>query len=418
LTVLVVAATFVAASFQVGPMAVQHSAIDSAIQLRLKEAVLERKHEKDYQEEKNAQATMAQNLGSGRPSSIYSSRGMPPITSWPATLVQITDLHTASNPTLAPSPQFSSLFTAIVRMVLDDALHKYPKLDRLLVTGDLVDRGNKDPLAYVNLRRELEERGILNRTLIIAGNHDNRENLCAVFPDSCSAEGKPQTFFADSEPNNQTFFAESLKRPDGGNAWRLIGLDSRDRLLHEDQLRRVEAEFNEAGLAGTPTLMFMHHPPVKVGSYWDPTRLTNTNELIAVLHADSGSPRRLRAIFCGHVHWEGEAELGGLTKDESAPVPVYATPATSRQFGPSVEDPSRAEWLSRYHYRDYRTGYRVIELGIDGTMTTSYNELQHATSSGIACRPSKLEKDETFDVIQQLKLLDPCGALEPNGNLG
>ena len=68
LTVLVVAATFVAASFQVGPMAVQHSAIDSAIQ-RLKEAVLERKHEKDSQEEKNAQAAMAQNLGSGRPSS-------------------------------------------------------------------------------------------------------------------------------------------------------------------------------------------------------------------------------------------------------------------------------------------------------------------------------------------------------------
>ena len=68
LTVLVVAATFVAASFQVGPMAVQHSAIDSAIQ-RLKEAVLERKHENDSQEEKNAQAAMAQNLGSGRPSS-------------------------------------------------------------------------------------------------------------------------------------------------------------------------------------------------------------------------------------------------------------------------------------------------------------------------------------------------------------
>jgi Icc protein len=285
-----------------------------------------------------------------------------------------------------------------MKMVLDDALHKYPNLDRLLVTGDIE--------AFATLRRELEERGVLNRTLVLAGNHDDSANLCTVFPDACHQE---QELII---PKHQTFFADSLKRPDGGKvAWRLLGLDSSHGKVYEAQLRRVETEFNDTRLAGMPTLLFVHHPPVKVGSYWDDRSgtLRNTNELAAALQTDNGSLRRLRAIFCGHVHWEGKAELGRRWEgDEIAPVPVHSTPATSKQYGPSVWDFSRSEWLWRYQYRDYSTGYRVIELGVDGTMITHIEQHNGKAAATIPCRPPRLAPSETQMVAEQLGLLDPC----------
>ena len=271
-------------------------------------------------------------------------------------IVQITDLHLYSDP--AGSDDVSHpIHAASLAGVLDHIQANVPDLDALVVSGDIAANTGKttmDELAYSNLRRELEGRdGLLARTLLIPGNHDHRRLMLQTLPECCEADGADT---AGEDPG--LLFTRAV--PSGDAEWRLVGLDSRaisggglDPQISPYQVERLRAELSDPAHVGKPTLVFMHHPPIPVGSYFD---APHTDLGAALADAIGGAGGRVRALFCGHVHWEEYRDFGGL--------PLYTTPSTSSQYTFSNtkarDDPDDPPTAMR---TPHPPAYRVIEGG-------------------------------------------------------
>ena len=155
--------------------------------------------------------------------------------------------------------------------------------DLCIVTGDLTHLG--DPQSYAILRRLLVLLGIPVKILI--GNHDNRANFCAAFPD------------ADTDQNGFVQFSSVL----GG--YKLIGLDSVNSPRIEGtrvgagNLDGGRLEFLSRSLeGGLPSIVFLHHPPFD-------TAFPGMDE-IRLMDADSFHLRLkghdVRHIIMGHIH--------------------------------------------------------------------------------------------------------------------
>jgi Icc protein len=214
-------------------------------------------------------------------------------------IVQLTDLH------LTASPIGRSWLTDVwtnFRRTLDHVRREIADVDLLVLTGDLANQ--RRPETYSQLRDAVND--WVDRVRVLPGNHDNREMVRAAFGDR---------LFARPAALN---FVTSL-----GN-FRLIGLDTlRPFRVHgflgDEQLAWLARELRQSD---TPTLLFMHHPPIRVGTWWlDKDLLRDHEKLRAVVQ---GSP--VRAVFCGHVHQESSGKFGDAT--------VFTTPSTAYQFRP------------------------------------------------------------------------------------
>lgn len=134
--------------------------------------------------------------------------------------------------------------------------------------------------------------------------------------------------------------------------WHVIGLDT----LVPGELRGELGSSQLASLAAelvqhpqSPTLLFMHHPPVEVHSAWlDKIGLTDHDAFCRLVEA---SPQ-VKLICCGHIHQEFEARVGRAT--------VLAAPSTSVQFKPCTE---------ALEVDELPPGLRVIRLA-DDTLET------------------------------------------------
>lgn len=151
--------------------------------------------------------------------------------------------------------------------------------DVVWLTGDLVDGGK--PEQYARLREALAT--VKAPLYVIPGNHDDRENLRAAFPKTLPASGFLQ-FVVDGWPLRMIGLDTLVPGKSGGRlcAERLTWLDAR---LAEQPTR--------------PTLLFMHHPPMRTGQaaldkmgFEDPTSL----EAVVRKHP------QVERILCGHVH--------------------------------------------------------------------------------------------------------------------
>lgn len=103
-----------------------------------------------------------------------------------------------------------------------------------------------------------------------------------------------------------------------------------------------------------PTLIAMHHPPVRVGAAWlDAIGLRDSEAFWRVLEVHG----QVRAVFFGHVHqaYTGYRRLAG------GDVAVYGCPSTYRQFMADAATFAIDEALA--------PGYRVIDLN-DKTLDT------------------------------------------------
>jgi Icc protein len=278
-------------------------------------------------------------------------------------VIQITDLHLFSDreeslPEHPGRPTHASLAA-----VLDHIEAHAGDFDALVVSGDIAANSGCEPLdelAYSHLRKELERRGgaaLLARTHVIPGNHDCRASLLKHFP-ACQAD--------QMGPKTEVSFAASVAAASGSEEWRLVGLDSGGKKerpeIGPSQMQRLREELDNSRHQGKPTLLFMHHPPVAVGAYFDtphpadpvsvldytpwqtPTDIPSNPEALAAAAAAGG---RVKAIVCGHVHWEGTGQLGGT--------PVLTSPATCCQYMAKAKD--HDAWMVTAH----PPGYRVIE---------------------------------------------------------
>ncbi len=239
-------------------------------------------------------------------------------------IVQLTDLHVFADPD-------ARLFGIPTRELLIDVVahvrQHEGRVDHVVVTGDHTH--DETPEACQALRQILEP--WLDRLWQVPGNHDDRAVLRAAFADRIRGEGAARVNFS--------FTADR---------WLCLGLDTQlpgqvAGLMDEDQvgwIRRQLAEHEPDAVA-----LFLHHPPVVMGSVWmDRIGLTGRELLQELIQEDA----RIRLVCCGHVHYESEHTVGAAT--------VVTTPSTGLQFLPEGDVTT---------FVAAPPAYRVIELSGD-----------------------------------------------------
>lgn len=208
-------------------------------------------------------------------------------------IVQLTDLHLG--------PRLNDKRWDAFKGLLADLPAITGGFDRLVLTGDLAAHGQR--VVYEALRAHLAP--LLSQVHLVPGNHDDGRALREIFKER-TMEGGPAANFVEDLSGVRLIGLNSA-RP-----WRVSGALGSKQLSWLTDVLRGES----------PTIIFMHHPPLSVGAWWlDKDRLRDRKALAQVVQ-----DRDVRGIFCGHVHQEFEGQLGS--------VPVWTTPSTAYQFKP------------------------------------------------------------------------------------
>lgn len=245
-----------------------------------------------------------------------------------ARIVQITDLHLMAD----PSAELKGVCTrATLQAVLDVVRRDFDSAERLIVTGDLAHDELRE--TYVALRELLGD--WLPKLRLLPGNHECRDFMRQVFGDRVTVVDECNVF------------ADSV----GG--WQLIGLDSQlpgevRGQLGASQRAWLTRELTAESLR--PTAVFLHHPPLKVGTGWlDEIRLDDADPLLDLL----SQHRQVKFICCGHIHHE-------MTVVQANTL-MLTTPATCVQFLPDTD---------RLIPDCVPPGFRIFDLEPDGSFRT------------------------------------------------
>ncbi len=171
-----------------------------------------------------------------------------------------------------------------------------------IITGDLAHKGQ--PEAYEALKRELDKLVIPYHLLV--GNHDDRANFRATFPDAkFDANGFVQFAFDMGEG----VLGVCLDTNEPGMPWGSF-CETRGAWLKET-LRSTGDQ---------PVIIFMHHPPFKVRL----KRMDDISLLEPKAFNDAITGRKnIRHLFFGHLH----RPLAGSWRG----IPVSTLRATSHQ---------------------------------------------------------------------------------------
>lgn len=235
-------------------------------------------------------------------------------------IVQLTDLHLTA---ARGGRSWRADVWENLRRALEHVRSALGTVDLLVLTGDLANQ--RRPETYARLRESVAE--WKDRLLVVPGNHDHREMLRDAFRDRLLAGSATLNFVARL----------------GG--FRLLGLDTlRPWRVHgrlgEGQLAWLGRELESSE---TPALLFMHHPPIRVGTWWLDKDLLRDHERLRALVLRG----RVRALFSGHVHQESHESFGGAD--------VWTTPSTAYQFPPHALLPGSE-----------RTGPALRVIDVDG----------------------------------------------------
>jgi 3',5'-cyclic AMP phosphodiesterase CpdA len=217
-------------------------------------------------------------------------------------IVQISDLHLAGpgRKTLGIAPMAENLTRCV-----DHINRLEPQPDLVLVTGDVTNDGR---------REEAKQAASILSALrwpyyIIPGNHDDRSALWSVFGGTaCPAM-------------EQGFINYAIDDFDV----RLIGMDSVAPGNAGGEICRTRAAWLEARLAEAPTrptIIFMHHPPLRCGVLeTDEDGFVGAQLLGAVVERFSN----IKRIVCGHIHLLAHAQWRGVV--------VSTAPGMGMQLG-------------------------------------------------------------------------------------
>ncbi len=210
-------------------------------------------------------------------------------------IAQMTDIHIGFDPDAKPEELNRIRF----RRTLDRLIASPNPIDMLVLTGDLTDHGDHESFA--------KTADLLAACPFpvhaIPGNHDSREGLLAAFPHTPSEDG---------------FIHYALQ----AEGLRVLMLDSFEPGRHGGAFCARRRDWLRAQLDAhpdTPTLMFMHHPPVVSGVDWmDPAP---GEDWIANFAAAIEGHRQILAIHCGHLHRPIATSFRG--------VPLSVTPSVA-----------------------------------------------------------------------------------------
>jgi Icc protein len=201
-------------------------------------------------------------------------------------IAQISDTHVGTPGKLA----YGRVDTAaMLRACVETLLELNPQPDLLLITGDLVDRGQAEEYAY--LREILAPLRMPVR--VIAGNHDEREALRAAF-------------MGDGYLPETGFLHYALE----DHPLRVVGLDTLVPGSGRGELCTERLEWLDETLAArpdAPTLVALHHPPFDSGiAYMDRLGLTGREAFADIIE----NHPQVRATLCGHLHRHMVSDVG------------------------------------------------------------------------------------------------------------
>lgn len=191
-------------------------------------------------------------------------------------IAQLTDIHIGFDPEEEPEELNLRRFRATLARLLAGP----NRPDLLVVSGDITDNGDIE--SFEDAAALLE--GCPFPVWPMVGNHDSREGLFRAFPQVRGEGG---------------FVHYSLEA--GG--LRVLLLDTLEPGRHGGAFCGARAQWLAGELAAypdTPTLIFMHHPPVVSGIDWmDPAA---DEDWIARFGAVVAGQDQIVAIHCGHLH--------------------------------------------------------------------------------------------------------------------
>ena len=238
-------------------------------------------------------------------------------------IIQITDSHiygdTVSN--------FDGINTKNSFEKVLQKIQTFKKPDLVVATGDLSMDGSTQSYAWLHKRLAK----IDAPKVLIPGNHDKQDALASEFGSTC--------FLKYGSIVNDSWCFHFLNTAHAGS--------HSGRLLSQD-LSVLDSSFYEN--REVFHAIFMHHPPVKVGSIWlDGMGLINSTEFWSTLeHVPN-----VKLIVCGHIH----QELDIVSKN----VRVLTSPSTCLQFKPLT---------SEYSADSLAPGFRVIDFLANGRFVT------------------------------------------------
>jgi len=191
-------------------------------------------------------------------------------------IAQMTDIHLGFAPDEAPEELNRLRFRAALERLLSGPTRP----DLLILSGDLTEKGDLNDFDDVA--------GLVAACPCpvwpMVGNHDDRANLLRAFP-QVSGEGGFVHYVLENE------------------GLRVILLDTLEPGRHGGAFCEARAVWLSAQLdaaPGTPTLIFMHHPPVVTGIDWmDPA---SGEDWLARFGAVVEGREQIVAIHCGHLH--------------------------------------------------------------------------------------------------------------------
>jgi len=226
-------------------------------------------------------------------------------------IAQMTDIHIGFAPGEEPEELNHSRFRATL-----ERLYEAPnRPDMLVLSGDITDRGDLE--SFAKTAAVLADCPFPVWPMV--GNHDSREGLLGAFP-QVRADGE---------------FVHYVLEQDG---LRIVLLDTFEPGRHGGAFCAARQAWLTARLdesPGTPTLVFMHHPPVVSGIDWmDP----DPNEgWVQRFGAAVEGRRNILAIHCGHLHRPLATSFRG--------VPLHVTPSVAPlvALNLSTVDPGRPD---------------------------------------------------------------------------
>jgi len=210
-------------------------------------------------------------------------------------IAQMSDIHIGFAPDERPEELNRIRFRATLARILEGP----NRPDMMVLSGDITDNGDLE--SFEKTAALLAECPFPVWPMV--GNHDTREALVAAFP---------QVRFEGD-------FLHYAVEEDG---LRILLLDTLENGRHGGGFCEARAAWLAAQLDAapdTPTLIFMHHPPVVSGIEWmDPAP---DEAWIRRFGAAVEGRRQILAIHCGHLHRPLATTFRGI--------PLHVTPSVA-----------------------------------------------------------------------------------------
>lgn len=231
-------------------------------------------------------------------------------------IAQITDMHVVASDQLYHGRVATH---AMLERVVEHINQLRPLPDVVIATGDMTEHGRMEE--YARLKDILS--GLLPKVYLIPGNHDHRANLLATF-------ASDHTYLPELDALFIHYVIDEYPL-------RLIGLDTvvpqqPHGLMCAERLAWLETTLSAA--PNKPTLIFMHHPPFRMGiRKIDAYGLYGGREMEAIVARHS----QVKRVIAGHVHRSIQTIWGGTL--------VCTAPSTCSQLELKLGETDMSDYI-------------------------------------------------------------------------